>query len=141
MLQNLYSSCLNGGRQPTCEVLSETLRQMMASLEDTYIVIDALDECAERDELLTDLEEIASWEDANLHVLATSRREKDIEDALTPLSNARNRISIQSALVNADIRTYIHDRLQTDRKLKRWQKHPKVQLEIEDTLMRKADGM
>lgn len=114
---------------------------MMTSLEDTYIILDALDECAERDELLTDLEEVASWEDANLHVLATSRREKDIEEALTPLSEARNRISIQSALVNADIRTYIHDRLQTDRKLKRWQKYPKVQLEIEDTLMRKVDGM
>lgn len=137
----MYLSCLNGGRQPTCEVLLDTLRQMMTSLEDTYIILDALDECAERDELLTDLEEIASWEDANLHVLATSRREKDIEEALTPLGVARNRIGIQSALVNADIRTYIHDRLQADRKLKRWQKQPKVQIEIEKTLARKANGM
>lgn len=113
----------------------------MTSLEDTYIILDALDECAERDELLTDLEAIISWEDASLHVLTTSRREKDIEEVLTTLSDTRNRISIQSALVNADIRTYIHYRLQIDRKLKKWQKLPKVQLEIEDTLMRKADGM
>lgn len=113
----------------------------MASLGDTYIILDALDECAERDELLTDLEEIVSWEDANVHVLTTSRREKDIEEALILLSDERNRIGIQSALVNADIRTYTHDRLQIDRKLRRWLKRPEVQLKIEDTLVKKADGM
>ena len=141
VLQDLYSSCSNGGRQPTGEVLLSTLRQMMASLEDTYMILDALDECAERDELLSDLEQILSWEDANLHMLTTSRREQDIVESLTPLSDSRNRIDIQSTLVSADIRTYVHDRLQVDRKLRRWQKDPKVQLEIEKTLVEKADGM
>ncbi|KAM0802159.1 ankyrin repeat-containing domain protein, partial [Usnea florida] len=76
-----------------------------------------------------------------LHLLATSRRETDIEDSLNLLIDERNRISIQSALVNADIRTYTHDRLQNDRKLRRWLKHPEVQLEIEDMLVEKAAGM
>ena len=141
VLQNLYSSYLNGGRQPTWEVLLEALHQIMTFLGDTYITLDALDECTDRDELLTDLERIVSWGDVNLHVLVTSRREKEIEEALTPLSDEQSRISIQSAVVNADIRTYIHDRLRIDRKLQRWQKHPKVQLEIENTLAWKADGM
>ena len=138
-LDDLYSLCSNGTWQPTEEALLNTLRQMMTSLGDAYIILDALDECVERDKLLTDLEQIVSWEDTNLHVLATSRKESDIEEALTPLSDYR--IGIQSKIVNADIQTYVHDRLQVDRKLKRWQKSPKVQLEIEDTLMRKADGM
>lgn len=141
VLQDLYSSCSNGGRQPTGEVLLVTLHQMMTLMGDTYIILDALDECTERDELLTDLEEIVSWKDTDFHLLTTSRKETDIEEALTPLSHIRDRISIQSAPVNADIMTYIHDRLRVDRKLKRWQKHPKVQLEIGDTLLRKADGM
>lgn len=141
VLQDLYSSCSNGLRQPTGKVLLITLHQMMTLMGDTYIILDALDECTERDELLTDLEEIVSWKDTNFHLLTTSRKETDIEEALTPLSHIRDRISIQSAPVNADIRTYIHDRLRVDRKLKRWQKHPRVQLEIEDTLLRKADGM
>ena len=140
-LQDLYSSCLNGGRQPTFEVLLETLRQMMTSLGDIYVIIDALDECTEREQLLTDLEEMASWEGVSLHMLATSRRETDIEEALKLLSDESNRISIQSALVNADIRIYTHDRLQNDRKLRRWLRHPEVQLEIEDTLVKKAAGM
>ena len=113
----------------------------MESLGDIYVVIDALDECTEREQLLTDLEEMASWEDVSLHMLATSRRERDIEESLDLLSDERNRISIQSALVNADIRTYTHDRLQNDRKLRRWLKHPKVQLEIENTLVEKGAGM
>ena len=141
ILQNLYSSCLMGQRQPTGGVLLNTLRQMMTSLGDTYIIIDALDECVERDELFKDLEEIVSWKDANLHVLTTSRREKDIEEALTPLGETRIPIDIQSALIDDDMRTFIYDRLRVDRKLNRWQKHPEVQLEIENTLMRKADGM
>ena len=140
-LQSLYSSCQNGGRQPTFAALLETLRQMMTSIGDIYIVIDALDECTEREELLTDLESVASWEDVNLHMLTTSRRETDIEEVLISLSDGRNQINLQSALVNADIRTYTHDRLQTDRRLRRWLKHPEVQLEIENTLMEKAAGM
>ena len=140
-IHNLYLSYSNGGRQPTGEVLLGTLRQMMISLEDTYIILDALDECTERDELLTDLEKIVAWKDASLHVLLTSRKENDIAEALIPLSDERNRIGIQSALVNADIRTYVHDRLQIDRKLQRWRKRPEVQLEIEDTLVKKAEGM
>ena len=140
-LQHLHSSCLNGGRQPTFEGLLETLHQMMTNLGDIYVIIDALDECTDREQLLADLEEMASWNDVSLHILTTSRRETDIEEALNSLSDERNRISIQSALVNADIRTYTHDRLQNDRKLRRWLKHPKVQLKIEDTLAEKAAGM
>ena len=140
-LQDLYSSCQNGHREPSGKMLLHALRQTVASLEDTYVILDALDECGERDELLKDFEQIVSWEDANLHLLATSRREQDIEQALTPMTNPRNRINIQSELVNADIRTYVHDRLQIDRRLKRWQKDSKVQLEIEETLMKKAHGM
>lgn len=113
----------------------------MTSLGDIYVIFDALDECAERYELLTDLEEVVSWKDANVHLLTTSRRETDIEDALTPLSDKGNRVAIQSGRVNADIGTYVHGRLQIDRKLKRWQKYPDVQMEIENTLTRKADGM
>ena len=113
----------------------------MTFLGDIYIILDALDECEDRHELLPNLEQIVSWEDVNLHVLVTSRREIDIDEALTPFSSSRNRINIHNTLVNADIRTYVHDRLQVDRKLKRWQKDLNTQREIEDTLMRKADGM
>ncbi len=63
-------------------------------------ILDALDECKERQELLTDIDEIAGWKNRKLHMLATSRRENDIEESLEPLVNDQEKICIQSALVN-----------------------------------------
>lgn len=140
-LETLYSSCMNGGRKPTFEALLETLHQMATAFENTFIILDALDECKERPELLADIERLVSWEDTDLRILATSRREKDIVDSILPLTKDENRICIQSALVNADIRAYVHDQLQTNKKLQRWQNKLEVQMEIEDTLMKKANGM
>ena len=140
-LESLYSSCMNGESRPLYSSLLAILRQMMGQLEETYLIIDALDECLERQELLASIQELIGWKNRNLHILTTSRREKDIEDSMDSFNNNQGRICLQSILVSNDIRVYIHDRLQTDPTLRRWQKQPKVQQEIEDTLMGKADGM
>jgi len=140
-LEALYSSCMNGGRQPTHDMLLAALHQMIESFEETFVILDALDECSERQELLEDIEEINRWTDVNLHILSTSRREKDIEERMEPLAYDRGKMSIDSVRVNDDIRAYVHERLRADPGLKRWRKEPKVQLEIENTLMDKADGM
>jgi hypothetical protein len=76
-----------------------------------------------------------------VHILATSRREKDIEESLDPLVNDQKKVCIQSVLVNDDIRAYIRKRLQNDQRLKRWRNKPEVLQEIEMKLMGKADGM
>lgn len=140
-LEALHSSCMNGERQPTPSMLLATLHQMMESFEETFIILDALDECSDRQELLEDIEEFNHWTDVNLHILSTSRREKDIEERIEPLAHCEGKIRIDSIHVNDDIRTYVHEKLQTDMKLKRWYKEPKVQQEIENALMDKADGM
>jgi hypothetical protein len=129
---------MNGKQQPMTGELLTTLRQIVQEFDETFIILDALDECTERQELLTNIEEIAKWKIGKLHILATSRREKDIEEWLEPLVNDQEKICIQSALVNDDIRTYVHEKLQTDRKLK-WS--AKVQEEIEKSLMDGAHGM
>ena len=141
ILESLYSSCTNGEHQPAYDSLLSTLHTMMRDFRDTYLVLDALDECSKRKELLLCIEELAGWRDLNLHILTTSRREKDIEDSMKPLVDDQRRICIQSALVDGDIRIYIHSRLQVDRDLRRWRDRPEVQQEVEDTLMGKADGM
>ena len=141
VLETLYSSCMEGGREPNFEALKETFHKMITAFRATFIILDAVDECKERPELLADIEELSSWEDTNLRILATSRREKEIENSMLRLTRDANRICIQSALVNADIRAYVHGQLRTNRRLQRWQKEPNVQLEIENTLMEKANGM
>ena len=110
---------------------------MLRDFQQTFIIIDALDECKEREDLLGLLENLMSWKAENLHVLATSRRERDIEETLESL--ATGQVCIQSALVNADIHIHLCSRIQNDPKLKKWPEH--VQREIEKTLMDGAHGM
>ena len=114
---------------------------MIREFDETFVILDALDECKERQNLLEDIDEMVGWKMEKLHILVTSRRENDIKESLEPLINDENVICIQSKLVTDDIRAYIHERLLTDRRLRRWQKKPEVQREIETTLTGKADGM
>jgi hypothetical protein len=85
--------------------LMMTFRQITSSFQHTYIVVDALDECTERDELLRLINEIVGWDLGSLHILATSRKERDIEDRLKCLVSPQ--IHIQSALVDSDIESYV----------------------------------
>ena len=136
-LQSAYSRSQNGQKQPTIEDLTILLRQMLKIFKGTYILLDALDECTDREELLEFIEALMEWNIQDLHVLATSRKENDIATSLEPLVTLQQ--GIQSALVNADIRIHIMERLSSDPKLKKWPVD--VQKEIEDALMKGAKGM
>ena len=140
-LESLFSSCNNGERQPSSYDLMQVLKDLMEGFHKTYIILDALDECSDVEKLLVNIEEIQNWQLTGLHMLLTSRRHMDIEDALKPLTNSKSRICIQSAAVDADIETYIRHRLQTDKKLSRWKNHTLAQEEIINALKSKADGM
>lgn len=141
VLESLYSSCRNGEQQPTDSSLLAALCQMIGQFEDVYVILDALDECLERQELLASIQQLIRCNDGRIHILTTSRMEKDIEESMEPFTNNREKIRIRSMLIDNDIRSYVRGRLQTDPTLKRWQKQPKMQKEIEDTLMDKTDGM
>lgn len=110
---------------------------MLGYFKEVFFLFDALDECKEREELLALIETIVEWDVENLHLLATSRGEKDIEESLKPILT--DEICIQSALVNADIHTHIRERLQNDAKLKKFPAD--VKQEIETTLMEGAQEM
>jgi len=133
----LYSQSLDGQRQPTVESLMTTLKFILEGFQHVYMILDALDECGDREQLLALIEEITEWKHATLHILVTSRKEWDIEDCLIPRVSAQ--INLHSALVNADIQTHVHERLRNDSKLKKWPK--KVHVQIEAALMEGAQGM
>lgn len=140
-LDKLFSSCEDGRRQPTFEPLFDTFLQMVTHVKKVQIVIDALDECNTRSDLLSWMEDLANSSHAGLHVLATSRKEEDIESELKRWLHRDNIIAVEKDHVNDDICAYIHERLQQDRGFERWHSQPSVQDEIETELMKKADGM
>ena len=45
---------------------------MFQTFESTYILLDALDECTDREDLLEFIEALMDWNVKGLHVLATS---------------------------------------------------------------------
>jgi hypothetical protein len=137
---SLYSSCHSGLRQPTLKAFMSTVQDLFKTCQ-TYIILDALDECAERTELLQDIEQILEWRTTKLHILATSRDISNIGEFLGTFLPKSAQICIQNDAVNEDIRAYVHERIYNDRRLKRWQKQPQVQLEIENSLMEKSCGM
>ena len=136
----LYLACGSGGSQPSSKMPRNTLKELVQSFVDAFIILDALDECKERDRLMPSIEEMAAWNISSLHMLVTSRKESDIETSLSTILDDEQRICIQSALVEDDIRKYIQSRIRSDYGLRKWRK-PEVQTEIETVLMGKAGGM
>lgn len=59
---------------------------MIQEYDHFYIVIDSLDECGDRLELLAWIRSMASWKSNWLHLLLTSRLETDIMDNLNTVS-------------------------------------------------------
>jgi hypothetical protein len=140
-LEMLFSTCENGRRQPSTSALLDVLEEIIGQFPHVYIILDALDECTTRTELLSILESIIGWQLKGLHLLVTSRKEQDIESSLECLIEECDIICIQSKLVDQDIRKYVHQRLSTDKDLKKWQKDPDVMHEIVTALMKGAQGM
>ena len=140
-LETLFSSCGNGQRQPSLEALLEVMHQIIQEYPQSYIVLDALDECTNRAELIDILERIAGWQLKELHLLVTSRKERDIESLLEGIVDKQNTICLQSKLVDKDIHTFVRQRLFNDKGLRKWQKDPDVVHEIETALMKGAHGM
>lgn len=136
-LQSAYSRSQNGQNQLTTEELILLFRQMARDFNSTYILLDALDECTDRKDLFEFLKGLMDGKADNFHIIATSRKENDITTYLKPLVTCQ--ISIQDAVVDADIRVHILKRISTDPKLKKWPIDARK--EIEDILMRGAKGM
>lgn len=144
-LEALHSACGDGNTQPSCESLCQILQEMIEQAKEISIVLDAIDECAERKG--TPTEGILAWirdlveNNDNIRCLVTSRPEHDIKEAFSRLTTEKNRISLQNDLVDNDILAYIHAKVKNGEELRRWQSRPDVQKEIEETLSKMANGM
>jgi len=110
---------------------------MLDECEETFIIIDALDECMEREELLLMLKNLNRRSKTKLHILTTSRMERDIEETLDLLVTSK--ICLKGTLVNNDIKKYITEQLQNDSRLRRWPAN--VRGETAQALIDGAQGM
>ncbi|KAF1834241.1 HET-domain-containing protein [Decorospora gaudefroyi] len=137
----LFSSCENGRRQPSLHALLDATRQAMQQFAHVYVVLDALDECMQRSELMDMLEAVAGWQLDNLHLLMTSRKERDIERSLEGYVEGDDTVCLQRDVVDQDIQRYVQHRLGVDKGLAKWNKDDAIRQEIEKALMHGARGM
>ncbi|KAL8670775.1 MAG: hypothetical protein Q9168_004697 [Polycauliona sp. 1 TL-2023] len=142
-VDSLYTGCVEEKSQatsPTYDILQNMLHQILGCFDHTFIVLDALDECTERHELITVLEGIADLRRPELHLLTTSRKELDLQECMESMTKEADRIAIQGTAVADDISSYVSGRLGTDRRLKRWHTTEQEKI-IVSTLTSKAHGI
>jgi hypothetical protein len=122
---------------PGHEELMTTLNSIIGSFQAVYIVLDAVDECPERSRLLTVLKQIHKWGYDTLHLLMTSRKERDIEEMLHGLVS--HEVLMDKSCVDDDIRLYVSKTLDEDIKLSMCSVEEKEM--VRASLMRGAQGM
>ena len=137
VLENLYACCGNGHQEPTLEDLQNTLQRILGGFSSTFIILDALDECAEREKLLHWIQTVILEKNMNLglHLIVTSRPEQEIEDKF----NSYRYLDLVKESKNHDLVAYLDYQLQNDSDLQKWNSDTQEQIKL--TLMKQADGM
>ena len=149
ILSRLYMALRKGKNQPSDNVLTKCLQEML-SLPDQgpiYLIMDALDESpttpgipSARERVLQLLKELVDIGLPNLHISVTSRTEIDIRNAIEPLTSLRVSLHDQTGQ-REDIADYVRSIVYSDldTNMKRWTKEDKEM--VVKTLAKRADGM
>ena len=137
VLINLYTHYGNGYQMPSTGSLEDTLQEILEGFNSVFIVLDALDECTEREKVLNWAKSFILQKNKNLglHLIITSRPEKEIDDKF----EAYPHVDLVEESEACDIVAYLNHKLDTDPDLQEWDLETRE--EIKSTLMRQADGM
>ncbi|KAF8486650.1 hypothetical protein JB92DRAFT_3130815 [Gautieria morchelliformis] len=137
-LADLFYRKGDGEQSPSLEELASTLKSIIGTFKnDVYIIFDALDECPDRPRFLKLMKEIQGWNYDKLHLLATSRYERDIEKTLRDLVS--HQVPMDESLVNGDIQVYVSRQMNDDPKFISYSEEKREA--IKTTLMDGAHGM
>ncbi|XDG06948.1 hypothetical protein ABKA04_006563 [Annulohypoxylon sp. FPYF3050] len=140
-LDSLYPTYNTLGRLPDVELLRTTFEGMIRLTGESFIILDALDECETQDYpqggllgWISSMREIRS----NTHLLVTSRVDHDIEPVIKKWPYTRAIVTLGNHFVYNDIGVYIKARLQQS-EFSNWPKD--IQEETSNILVKKAGGM
>ncbi|KAL2047254.1 hypothetical protein N7G274_001273 [Stereocaulon virgatum] len=140
-MDKLNESCHRGTHMPVLKDLQVAFNLVLKDLDDAYVVVDAMDECPkegeERECLLAMINQLYKSSPKSLHLLATSRREYDIETTFGSLLTPA--ICIENSRLDSDIKLYVQSELKVVGAGKNWSDDLKA--EVESTLTQQANGM
>jgi hypothetical protein len=135
-LESLYSKHLRENTRPDVGEISELLQSIIWSFPKVFIIIDALDECSDVDDvrfiLLTELRKLKS----RVCLLITSRPIPKLEEGL------EDAVHVYAKASDSDIKNYLEQRLAS---VKSMQKHfadePSLKSTIISRITQKIRGM
>ena len=134
VLVNLYACCGNGHQEPTLDDLQNTLLRILDGFSSTFIILDALDECTEREKLLNWIQTFI-FEELQLHLIVTSCPEQEIKDKF----KSCHYLDLVEESEDNDLVAYLDYQLQNDSDLQKWNSETQEQIKL--TLLEQADGM
>ncbi len=142
VLDSLYATNSQGRDQPSYASLQMALQSMITKCQNTWIILDGLDECETRGQHATN--SVMLWvkklrsSSRNAHILITSRPEEDIKSSVEAWAVADEIVALQSGLIAGDMRAYIQAKVE---EMERWRTEPDIQKLIATKLNERAKGM
>ena len=139
-VRTLYGNHRGKGTNPTLTEYLELLQSLAKECSEVYIVIDALDECVEKNgqPIWSNLIKKLQASIVNLNLLYTSR-DMEIRDTAGIF---RNSTVIPIRATETDIRTYAREQLQSNDDLLQFcQQDPSLQEDILQAIVSKAEEM
>jgi NACHT domain len=134
-----YKNCGSGTTLPSRDVVQQICSSVLQHLpeKETFIIIDALDECNEISQVAGWLKRLLTAGGGRLHVLITSRDKPDITDHLSRIP--QQDIIHLDGFTDADIKLYINSRMKESGHLVMWSQE--IQTNIRESLLAGAGGM
>lgn len=126
---------------PTEDELLKLLLKLLQHYKQAhiYVVIDALDECANYDKLFDQVIKPihGQWHLPHLHLLVSSRREHYIINTMGEYALAE--ICLSAELVSSDIISYIQSAVGNEYRIKTW--GTAIQEDVKEALISGSSGM
>ncbi|PNP49877.1 hypothetical protein THARTR1_09407 [Trichoderma harzianum] len=129
-------------KTPPMEELDSVLIETIDLSEETFLIIDALDECDSqfvRGEAITFLASLLGKAKSKLHILITSRLEVDIETKISQVSVPTSSVALHATDVDRDIRKHLRALMREDDSFKAWSHALKKR--VIEHLVQNADGV
>ncbi|EHK17326.1 uncharacterized protein TRIVIDRAFT_160932, partial [Trichoderma virens Gv29-8] len=129
-------------KTPPMEELDALLINVIGLSEETFLVIDALDECDSlliREEIITFLASLLEKVETKLHIFITSRLEVDIEMKISQLSIPTNSVALLATYVDSDTHNHLQALVTEQDSFAAWSAPLKER--VIQHLVRNADGV
>ncbi|KAJ7675960.1 ankyrin repeat-containing domain protein [Mycena polygramma] len=133
VLDQHFKSC-QGGKFPTYNDLLVMLDTILSQFTGAYIVLDALDECSEHDELVPFISTLRGW-GKPVHLLVASQPRTIFLDSAA--FEGSSVVVLEPHTTHADILQYVDSELKLNSKLK----HIKKVKDVAPKIVNKCNGM